>query len=450
MNNPSSNIKRTVDNGKSSHLMGLYIKDTKYYKGPLVHYMHEAILKKVEQRLEEYYGKYFLIRDGELSGYFYMVASTIKNDIINSDFGATMEQLKSAYKFLRNLDAKLYKIFPKLREVVATTTEKYVYDMVPEYRKSMTIPQAGPVAGGGTPNPLGRNSLVTAQGILSSHTTSQPTQILIPKIITTNRPVTISTTQNVLSSQIYTIERPLDVITNRRIQTPTGTYQMGQSVQPVVRYEQVKMVTPKTILSSRPATITGHRNVLIRQPANLITTQNISQATRPYRIISTSQPIITPVGTPVSRIQVPPNSFPGLSPGLSSGLSSGLSPGLSPVGFQRLNLKSYQPTPTFSTPQPLSARGFISQPPIYQSPMFQPPTIQPSTIQQSTFQSPIVQSPIFQSPLAQPLATQLSFVQPLTIQTPITQPLTVQSLGPQIANQPVSIRTVTTRTFRSI
>ena len=222
MNNPSSNIKRTVDNGKSSHLMGLYIKDTKYYKGPLVHYMHEAILKKVEQRLEEYYGKYFLIRDGELSGYFYMVASTIKNDIINSDFGATMEQLKSAYKFLRNLDAKLYKIFPKLSEVVATTTEKYVYDMVPEYRKSMTIPQAGPVAGGGTPNPLGRNSLVTAQGILSSHTTSQPTQILIPKIITTNRPVTISTTQNVLSSQIYTIERPLDVITNRSIQNPTG------------------------------------------------------------------------------------------------------------------------------------------------------------------------------------------------------------------------------------
>ena len=147
-----------------------------------------------------------------------------------------------------------------------------------------------------SPSPLGQSiinppmiySPRAGQTVLSSRTVTRPTQIITPRMITTNQPVTISTSQKVTTTQISTIERPLDIIISRSIQTSSGTYPTGQSIRPSVRYEQVRTITPRTIVSSHPGTITSQSQIFVRQPANIITTRSVSRASRPSRIISTS------------------------------------------------------------------------------------------------------------------------------------------------------------------
>ena len=343
---------------------------------------------------------------------------------------------------------------------------------------------------------------VSSQRILSSRTTNQPIQILTPRTVTTNNPVTIKTTQNVLSSQISTVEKPFNIITTQRVQTPTGTYQVGRTIQPTVRYQQVRTVTPETISYSHPATITRSKRIMVNQPANIITTQNVVQAARPPRIISTSQPVITPVGTSSSAIQDANNFASIVHRAKTKGQTDNINYimginnfGATGGGVDRLTSQpllfqqSTLPVQNFQAqlpairiprtqtlgPQPLQVQSlplvqsFRTQPlqvqslPLVQSFRTQPLQVQSLPLAQSFRTQPLqVQSlPLTQSFRTQPL--QVQSLRPQTLPTPAFQARTLpvqsfraQSLPLQLAQplrtqtgQPISIRTVTTRTYSS-
>ena len=320
---------------------------------------------------------------------------------------------------------------------------------------------------------------VSPQRILSSRTTNQPIQILTPRTITTNNPVTIKTTQNVLSSQISTVERPFNIITSQHVQTPAGTYQVGQTVQPTVRYQQIRTVTPEIISYSQPVTITSSKRIMVRQPANVITTQNVVQAARPPRIISTSQPVITPVGPISSAIQGANNFTSIINRARTKGINNlGVTSGrvdpqtgqtllfqqptsgsqFLPLSGQPLSaqlpavrISRTQPLPLTQTfraqtlgpqplplTQPLQVRTLRTQPFQVQSLGTRPLQVQSLPVQSVRVQS--LPTPVLPS---QTLPVPIFRTQSLPLAQPLTQPLITQT------GQPISIRTVTTRTYRT-
>ncbi len=311
------------------------------------------------------------------------------------------------------------------------------------------------------------------QRIISSRTTNQPIQILTPKIVTTSSPITISTSQNVLSSQVSTVERPFNVVTTQHVQTPTGTYQIGRTIQPAVKYEQVRTVTPKIFSYSRPATITSNEQIMVRQPANVVTTQNIIQAVRPPRIISTSQPVITPVGTSTSAIQDANNFTSIIHRAKTKGQTSDINyiMGINNLGAMRGDVNRLtgqpllfqQPTlpaqnfpvqalrPQFlSSAQPLSARL-----PTIQTLPVRPLSVQVPSSQALRLQPLSVQVPSSQTLRVQPLSVQVPSsqalrLQPLSVQVPSSQILRVQSLPSQTSQvQALQVQSLPVRALQA-